>query len=170
MEPASLLLPSSATTIGHPTIYALDSIKLNTAGNDSIEYASAHADTGIIVDDTVRHFAAIGEQWGDLNNDGIEDLILNGLNANDNRDGNGNYVADVILYGKGDGTFTYKWDGVHVVANNGLVQATNQRAISVGDYNNDGWADIYTSGPTQAHICTGTTEMVRSLTKQPWMA
>jgi len=30
---------------------------------------STTADTGIIVDDTVRHFAAIGEQWGDLNND-----------------------------------------------------------------------------------------------------
>ena len=102
-------------------------------------------DTGIVVDDTVRHFAAIGEQWGDLNNDGNMDLILNGLNATDNMDGNGNFVADVILYGKGDGTFTYKWDGVHVVAN-GLVQATNQRAIDVGDYNNDGLADIYTSG------------------------
>jgi hypothetical protein len=106
---------------------------------------STTADTGIIVDDTVRHFAAIGEQWGDLNNDGIEDLILNGLNATDNLDGNGNYVGDVILYGKGDGTFTYKWNGVNVVASNGLVQDTHQRAIDVGDYNNDGLADIYTS-------------------------
>lgn len=129
------------------TIYALDSVKLYKAVNaDSLIYASAHADTGIIVDDTVRHLSAIGETWGDLNNDGIQDLILNGLGANDNRDGTGNYVADVILYGKGDGTFTYKWDGVHVVANNGLVQATNQRAIDVGDYNNDGLPDIYTSG------------------------
>ena len=77
---------------------------------DSIEYASVHAvpDTGIIVDDTVRHFSAIGEQWGDLNNDGIEDLVLNGLDATDNSDGNGNLESDVILYGKGDGTFTYK--------------------------------------------------------------
>jgi len=107
---------------------------------------STTADTGIIVDDTVRHLTAIGEQWGDLNNDGIEDLVLNGLNLTDNITGNGTYASDVILYGKGDGTFTYKWDGVHVVANNGLVQATNQRAIDIGDYNNDGWADIYTSG------------------------
>jgi hypothetical protein len=102
-------------------------------------------DTGIIVDDIVRHFSAIGEQWGDLNNDGIEDLVLNGLGATDNLDGNGTYVADIILYGKGDGTFTYKWDGVHVVANNGLTQNTAQRSISIGDYNNDGWADIYTA-------------------------
>ena len=123
----------TAATLGRP-IYSIG------AGN----VASTVADTGIIVDDTVRHFAAIGEQWGDLNNDGIEDLILNGLNATDNLDGNGAYQADIILYGKGDGTFTYKWDGVHVVANNGIVQSTGQRAISIGDYNNDGLADIYT--------------------------
>ena len=143
------IVPTGAT-LGR-TIYALDSIKLGKGGTvDSVVYASAHADTGIIVDDTVRHFAAIGEQWGDLNNDGIEDLILNGLNATDNRDGNGTYVADVFLYGKGDGTFTYKWNGVNVVANNGFVQATNQRAISIGDYNNDGLPDIYTSGNNAA--------------------
>ena len=126
------IIPTAAT-LGRP-IY---SIGVNNV-------ASTVGDTGIIVDDTVRHFAAIGEQWGDLNNDGIEDLILNGLNATDNLDGNGVYNADIILYGKGDGTFTYKWDGVHVVANNGIVQSTGQRAISIGDYNNDGWADIYT--------------------------
>jgi hypothetical protein len=127
------IIPTAAT-LGR-TIYSIG------AGN----VASTVGDTGIIVDDTVRHFAAIGEQWGDLNNDGIEDLVLNGLNANDNLDGNGAYNADIILYGKGDGTFTYKWDGVHVVANNGLVQNTAQRSISIGDYNNDGWADIYTA-------------------------
>ncbi len=139
------IVPTSATIPGNPTIYALDSIVVNNAGTmDSIEYASVHADTGIIVDDTVRHFTAIGEQWGDLNNDGIPDLVLNGLNGNDNRDGNGNLVADVILYGKGDGTFTYKWNGTNVVANNGLVQNTGQRAISIGDVNNDGLQDIYT--------------------------
>jgi hypothetical protein len=127
------IIPTAAT-LGR-TIYSIG------AGN----VASTVGDTGIIVNDTVRHFAAIGEQWGDLNNDGIEDLILNGLNATDNLDGNGTYQADVILYGNGDGTFTYKWDGVHVVANNGLVQNTAQRSISIGDYNNDGWADIFTA-------------------------
>ena len=135
----------NATTLGRP-IYALDSMKLNVAGTaDSIEYASLHADTGIIVDDTVRHFAAIGDQWGDLNNDGNEDLILYGLNASDNRNGLDSLGRPVILYGKGDGTFTYKWDGVHVVANNGIAVTGNQRAISIGDYNNDGLPDIYTS-------------------------
>jgi len=140
------IVPTTATIPGHPTIYTLDSLVVNKAGTvDSLEYASVRGDTGIIVDDTVRHFSAIGEQFGDLNNDGIEDLVLNGLNATDNRDGNDSLKADIILYGKGDGTFTYKWDGVHVVASNGVFQATGQRSISIGDYNNDGWADILTA-------------------------
>ncbi|OYV88270.1 MAG: hypothetical protein B7Z63_00870, partial [Ignavibacteriae bacterium 37-53-5] len=99
------ILPT-ATSLGR-SIYRVDSLVLSKVSvRDSITYASANPDTGIIVDDTVRHFSAIGEQWGDLNNDGIADLILNALGGNDNRDGNGKYVADVILYGKGDGTFT----------------------------------------------------------------
>lgn len=136
----------TAASVGR-TLYRIDSLILSKVSvQDSLVYASANPDTGIVVDDTVRHFTAIGEQVGDLNNDGIQDMILNGLGGNDNRDGNGKYVADVILYGKGDGTFTYKWDGAHVVASNGITQATNQRAISIGDYNNDGLQDIYTSG------------------------
>lgn len=47
---------------------------------------------------------------GDLNNDGKMDLIMTGLSA-DNWDGHGSKVNVVVLYGKGDGTFTYKWDG-----------------------------------------------------------
>jgi hypothetical protein len=123
----------TATSLGR-TIYSVGASGASTTG-----------DTGIIVDDTVRHFSAIGCQFGDLNNDGIDDLFLNGLVATDNIDGNGAFVADVILYGKGDGTFTYKWDGTHVVAKNGIVQATGQRSICIGDYNNDGLPDILTS-------------------------
>ncbi len=127
-------VPTSATLPGNPTIYSVG------AGG----VVSTTADTGIIVDDTVRHFTAIGEQWADLNNDGIPDLVLNGLGGTDNEDGNGNFVSDIILYGNGDGTYTYKWDGAHIVASNGLVQNTGQRAISIGDVNNDGLQDIYT--------------------------
>jgi len=123
----------TATSLGR-TIYSVGASGASTTG-----------DTGIIVDDTVRHLSAIGCQVGDLNNDGIDDLFLNGLNATDNIDGNGSYVADVILYGKGDGTFTYKWDGSHVVLKNGIAQATGQRSICIGDYNNDGLPDILTS-------------------------
>ncbi len=153
-------VPTGATLVPPRTLYTLDTAgvfvthykkDINNVDSafafDSVYViTNTRVDTGVIVDDTVRHFAAIGETWGDLNNDGIQDIVFNGLNANDNRDGNGNYVADVIVYGKGDGTFTYKWNGVNIVANNGLVQATNQRALDIGDYNNDGLADIYASG------------------------
>jgi len=135
-------------------------IVLDTTGwRDSLYIVgSTKVDTGIIVDDTVRHFAAIGETWGDINNDGNEDLVLNGLNATDNYNGLGAYVADVILYGLGDGTFTYKWDGVNVVANNGLTQNTAQRSLCIGDYNNDGLPDIFsmhTFGPQHMHRNNG---------------
>lgn len=58
------------------TLYALDS--MSAAG---AFYARAVADTGIIVEDTVRHFNAIGSQWGDLNNDGNVDVLLTGTEA-----------------------------------------------------------------------------------------
>ncbi|MBK7257741.1 MAG: VCBS repeat-containing protein [Ignavibacteriae bacterium] len=50
-------IPGSAS-LGR-TLYALDS--MSAAGEF---YARAVADTGIIVEDTVRHFNAIGSQWG----------------------------------------------------------------------------------------------------------
>ena len=105
------------------------------------------------MDDTVRHFAAIGFTVGDFNNDGINDVVF-GSNGADNRDGTGNYVDVVILYGKGDGTFTYKWNNtLGVVAANGLPNAYI-RGWNAGDYNNDGWEDILT--------CDGTNTVLRN--------
>jgi hypothetical protein len=126
----------TATTLGR-TIYNVDSIVTG------ICYGRAVGDTGIIVDDTVRHFGAIGNQFGDLNNDGNQDLILT-YNSADNYDGVGGFKNTVVLYGKGDGTYTYKWDGITIVAN-GLNNAGNTRAWGLGDYNNDGKQDLYIS-------------------------
>jgi hypothetical protein len=126
----------TAATLGR-TIYNVDSISAGVC------YGRAVADTGIVVDDTVHHFNAIGATWGDLNNDGNLDLILTGLSA-DNWDGHGSKVNVVVLYGKGDGTFTYKWDGTNYVAH-GLPQVSNIRAWDIGDYNNDGLPDIFGS-------------------------
>jgi hypothetical protein len=126
-----------ATTLGR-TLYNLDSISA-----DGTIYSRAVADTGIIVDDTVKHFDAIGSQWGDLNNDGNVDLILTGLGGA-NYDGFGNAVGIVVVYGKGDGTFTYRWNGTDVV-NSGLPNSGSIRAWDIGDYNNDGIQDVYAS-------------------------
>jgi hypothetical protein len=127
----------TATTLGR-TIYALDSI--SAAG---VRYSRAVADTGIVVDDTVRHFNAIGSTFGDLNNDGNVDLLLTGTETR-NYDGLGRAVGIVVVYGKGDGTFTYKWNGTNVV-DSGLPTSGSIRAWDIGDYNNDGIPDVYAS-------------------------
>lgn len=106
---------------------------------------STVADTGIIVDDTVRHFEALSHVFGDFNNDGNMDLVLASNGAN-NYNGLGGYVNVVILYGKGDGTFTYKWDGTNVVVSG--IPSTYIRAWNAGDYNNDGRLDLVTSDGT----------------------
>jgi hypothetical protein len=130
------IVPNS-TTVGR-TLYALDS--MSAAG---AFYARAVGDTGIIVEDTVRHFNAIGSQWGDLNNDGNIDLLFTGTEAN-NYDGLRRATNIVLLYGKGDGTFTFKWNGTSYV-DAGLPTSGSIRAWDIGDYNNDGIPDIYAS-------------------------
>ena len=130
------IVPTGAT-LGR-TIYCIDSI--SAAG---VRFTRTVADTGIIVDDTVRHFNAIGSNFGDLNNDGKMDLLLTGTEAN-NYDGLGRGVTIVLVYGKGDGTFTFKWNGTNVV-DSGLPTSGSIRAWDIGDYNNDGIPDIYAS-------------------------
>ena len=139
----------NAASLGR-TLYALDS--MSAAG---AFYARAVADTGIIVEDTVRHFNAIGSQWGDLNNDGKVDLLLTGTEAN-NYDGLRRATNIVLLYGKGDGTFTFKWNGSSYV-DAGLPTSGSIRAWDIGDYNNDGIPDVYAS------TTFGTTRLFRGM-------
>jgi hypothetical protein len=127
-----------AGTVGR-TLYNVDSL---TGG---VSWGRAVADTGVIVDDTVRHFSAIGSTWGELNNDGNVDLILTGLGDGDNWNGNGAVQRIIVLYGKGDGTFTYKWNGTNYVASGLPTVGQGIRAWDIGDYNNDGLPDVYGS-------------------------
>jgi hypothetical protein len=127
----------NATTVGR-TLYNIDSISASL-----VKYGRAVGDTGVVVDDTVRHFNAIGSQFGDLNNDGNMDLILTGTEAV-NYDGLNRATNIVVVYGKGDGTFTFKWNGTNIV-DAGLPTSGSLRAWDIGDYNNDGIPDIYGS-------------------------
>ena len=71
----------------------------------------------------------------DYNNDGLQDLYL----ANDLNLGN-------ILYkNNGDGTFT------DVSISSGTNLAFNSMGIAIGDYNSDGWSDIYVTNGTDGN-------------------
>ncbi|MDP2236570.1 MAG: T9SS type A sorting domain-containing protein [Bacteroidales bacterium] len=68
--------------------------------------------------------------WGDLNNDGFQDIIVvGGNNASDG--------TSIIYLNNGNETFTE--------ITSGLVNLTNG-AVAIGDLNNDGWADIVIAG------------------------
>ncbi len=92
----------------------------------------ATATTGLVVDDTVRHYSAIASAFGDYDNDGVMDLALSALGGEERGRG------FRLLKGKGDGKFTE-------VITSGITYNNACRALSWGDYNNDGNVDLLMS-------------------------
>lgn len=66
--------------------------------------------------------------WTDVNNDGLVDLFV----------GNENRAAQLFL-NKGDGTFE---DIAHAA---GVDRTAFSKGVAAGDYDNDGWPDLYVS-------------------------
>lgn len=69
----------------------------------------------------------VGAAAGDFNNDGHVDLFAIG----------GGLQADALFINQGDGTFT------DIAESAGLAELHIGSGAAVGDYNNDGWLDIY---------------------------
>jgi hypothetical protein len=73
-----------------------------------------------------------GVAWGDINNDGHMDIIVGNQVGSD-------YPGYNILYvNNGDGTFTDISDSA------GIVENVRTRCVSMADYDNDGFLDLYT--------------------------
>jgi hypothetical protein len=84
--------------------------------------------TGLVVDDTVRHWSAIASAWADFDNDGNLDLAISSLG--------GEQPGFGLLKGNGNGTFT------NVAATAGITYNSGARGLTWGDYNNDGYIDL----------------------------
>lgn len=106
---------------------------LNNGNGTFSPLATAGADTGLVVGGVARKFSAIASGWGDFDNDGVMDLALSALGGEERGSG------FRLLKGNGDGTFT------EVTAASGITYNNGCRALSWGDYNNDGYADLLQS-------------------------
>ncbi len=83
--------------------------------------------------------------WGDLDNDGKDDLVVSGFGD----------TADVLLIYKsnGNGTFTLK---------NDTLSKINSGSIAIADYNNDGLQDIAISGFLSTPIVSTATQILKN--------
>lgn len=80
-----------------------------------------------------------GAGWGDYNNDGFVDLYL----ANYENWTKHTYLPDILYKNNGDGTFKDVTKEAKIIPPFGEDRAG--RGVNWGDYNNDGWLDIFVS-------------------------
>lgn len=72
---------------------------------------------------------SVGAAWGDMDNDGFQELYYGNIGANRN----------VFFYNKGDGTFEDRTLAA------GIQDAGDARTCTWQEINNDGWIDLFTT-------------------------
>jgi len=73
--------------------------------------------------------------WGDLNNDGYEEVYVGNMNE-----------ADVLYFNNGDGTFT------DITLEAGITNDSRVFSANMVDINKDGWLDIYISNSQSDNV------------------
>ncbi len=105
-------------------------------GPPEFKFRDVTKEAGNIRDDYPT--TAVG--WGDYDLDGYLDMYI--ANGEDWNDGNPIYYPDFLYHNNGNGSFT------NVTATSGIRNFGGPyygRGVSWGDYNDDGWPDIYIS-------------------------
>lgn len=123
--------------------FAVLAVLAGNSAAQTLQFVDQTAAAGITFTQTSGPGAEVtmmngGGAVGDFNRDGYQDLFVLG----------GPGAADRLFINNGDGTFTDR------AASWGVAATHWGFGIAVGDYNRDGWLDIYiTSGGTNGFTC-----------------
>jgi hypothetical protein len=127
---------------------------LRAAGGSPPAFSNHTAAAGVTVSHSSSGFAnsnyAGGGAVGDFNRDGWQDIFMC-------KGGSGG-LADRLFINDGDGTFTDR------AADWGLTAAHKGKGAAVGDFNNDGWLDLYvtSAGPDGQAAAPGHNKLYRN--------